>query len=77
MREVISVMPTSKVAELKGQYYFNNGRNTLHCIGNCCHTKYLYTNAIVFTTLEEAIASEGVHMSCCKICFKDTDNQAI
>ena len=69
-REIIQMMTVDEVENNKGKFFLNENRNTLHIIGNCCHTKALEKRAKIFSTEDEAIASETRYMSYCKLCFK-------
>ena len=48
---------------MQKKFYLNEGRRTLHKIGGCCHSKYILSNAKLFSTEDEAIASETRYKS--------------
>ena len=69
-REVLKQLTDDEVKQLEGKYAIRYGRNTLHIIGSCWHTKHLDNKAKIFMTEDEAIASETRYMPYCKLCFK-------
>ena len=60
-----------QMEKLNGKFYFNEDRKTLHQIGNCHHTKVLFTHQKIYLSEEDAIASEKQYMAYCKKCFKN------
>lgn len=67
-KKIYKKISDEKAAKLKGKYLLNG--KTLHIIGNCHHTKHIFTNTPIFDTEDDAIASETRYMHYCKLCFK-------